>query len=116
MAAASRYFGTYSLGFYKSLYFAKTYPTFMDEFSLGNAAIYVTLATSSAVVGGKLSDKLEPYDLRAKSYLCMACCTLSAPLILACLLKQDDFWFSLGMLGAHYVVSEIWISPSITML
>jgi nitrate/nitrite transporter NarK len=116
MAATSRFFGTYSLGFYKPLYFAKTYPTFIDEFSLGNAAIYVLFATSSALIGGKLSDKLEPYDLRSKSYLCMACCGLSAPLLLGSLLNQDDFWFSLGLLGAHYVISEIWISPSITML
>ena len=85
MAAASRYLGAYSVGFFKPLFFAKTYPNFIDEFSIGNAAIYVLLATSSAVIGGKLSDKFESVDLRSKSYLCMACSGLSAPLMIASL-------------------------------
>jgi hypothetical protein len=56
MAATSRFFGAYCIGFYKPLFFAKTFPTYIDEFSLGNAFIYITLATTSALVGGSLSD------------------------------------------------------------
>jgi hypothetical protein len=55
----SRLFGGYCVAFYKPLYFAKVYPNFVDEFSIGNAFIYVVIATASALIGGQLSDKYE---------------------------------------------------------
>lgn len=116
MGATIRYIGTYSVGFYKPLYFAKVFPNFVDEFSIGNALIYVGIATSSALIGGQISDRFESKSFRTKSYLCIASALLATPAMVLCCTSQDDFWFSLKTLGAHYAVSEIWIAASITML
>ena len=51
-ANMTRMFGSFCVAFYKPLYFAKVYPNFVDEFSIGNAFIYVVIATISALVGG----------------------------------------------------------------
>ena len=55
----SRLFGAYCVAFYKPLFFAKVYPNFVDEFSIGNALIYIVIATASALIGGQLSDRYE---------------------------------------------------------
>jgi hypothetical protein len=93
--ATVRYIGTYSVGFYKPLYFAKVFPGFVDEFSIGNALIYVAIATSSALIGGQLSDRLESKSLRTKSYLCMTSALLACPAMVLCTTHQDDFWFTM---------------------
>ena len=67
----ARLFGSFCVAFYKPLYFAKVYPNFVDEFSIGNAFIYCVIATASALIGGQLSDKYEKKSYRIKSYLCM---------------------------------------------
>jgi hypothetical protein len=50
------------------------------------------------------------------SYIAIGSAALSAPAMAAALLVQDDFWFSLTMLGVYYTFAEGWTSPSITML
>ena len=104
------------MAFYKPLYFAKVYPNYVDEFSIGNAFIYVVIATSSALIGGLLSDKYEEKSYRIKSYLCMASGLLACPALVACCTFQDNFWFSLEMSALHYVFSELFIAPGVTML
>ena len=58
-ASTIRGMGTNCIGFYKPLYFANVYPNFVDEFSIGNAFIYIFFASTGALAGGYLSDKYE---------------------------------------------------------
>ena len=115
-ATTARMFGSYCVAFYKPLYFAKVYPNFVDEFSIGNAFIYVGIATFSALIGGYLSDKYEDKSYRFKSYLCMISGFFACPAIVACAVYQNDFWFSLEMSALHYIFAELLIAPSITMI
>ena len=54
-----RAIGTNCIGFYKPLYFSNVYPNFVDEFSIGNAGVYIFIASTGALIGGYLSDKYE---------------------------------------------------------
>lgn len=46
----------------------------------------------------------------------MASGLFACPALVACTLYQNDFWFSLEMSALHYVFSELFIAPSITMI
>jgi hypothetical protein len=54
-----RAIGTNCIGFYKPLFFSNVYPNNVDEFSIGNAFVYIFFASSGALIGGYLSDKFE---------------------------------------------------------
>lgn len=108
--------GAYCIGLYKPLYFSKVYPEFIDEFSIGNALVYGVIATFSSLLGGYISDKFEGKTYKTMSYLCIGSTLLATPAMMAVLLVQDDFYFSLTMMGLYYVISETWISPGITQL
>ena len=98
------------------LYFANVYPENIDEFATGNAFIYAVIGTASAIIGGILSDKLESTTYWAKSGIIGLSTLMCTPLMAVCLLKQDDFQFSMVMLALHFGLSELWFPPLITML
>lgn len=115
-AAAIRSLGTYAILFYKPLYFANVYPQYIDESSVGNGLAYAFLGMSSALLGGQLSDRLESKSRYSKSAIVCAATLLACPPIAAGILQQDNFWFSLVMMGVHHLFAEAWYSPSLTML
>ena len=116
IASATRAIGTNCIGFYKPLFFANIYPEYVDQFSIGNAGVYVFFASTGALLGGYLSDKYEEKNYMTKAYICSGSTAIALPFISLCFLNQDNFWFSFGMMCCHYAISESWISPSITML
>lgn len=85
LASATRAIGTNSLGFYKPLYFTNIYPEYIDQFSIGNAAVYVTFAAVGAYIGGLLSDKFEEKQSLTKSWICAGSTALALPFISLCL-------------------------------
>jgi len=115
-ASTIRGMGTNCIGFYKPLFFSNVYPNFVDEFSIGNAAIYIVFASSGALAGGYLSDKYEDKQPLTKSWICAGSTAITLPFMVLCLTQQDSFWFSFAMMCGHYSLSESWISPSLTML
>ena len=92
------------------------YPEHSQEFSVGNAACYIFAATVSLNVGGWLSDKYEDSQPLAKSWICAGSTALALPFITLCLTRQDDFYFSFGMMWIHYLFSGGWDSSSLVML
>ena len=108
--------GNNCIGFYKPLYFSNVYPNNVDDFAFGNAFMYVFIASFGALAGGYLSDKYEDEQARIKSWIAAGSSAISLPFIVTCLTVQDNFWFSYGMMCCHYLISESWLSPSITML
>ena len=78
--------------------------------------MYVFIASFGALAGGYISDKYEDDQAKIKSWIAAGSSAISLPFIVTCLTVQDNFWFSYGMMCCHYLISESWLSPSITML
>lgn len=110
-----RFGGYFSLLFYIPIAFAKIYPENINEFSTINAFIDIVLANGSALLGGYLSDKLEKDTYWIKPGLTMGASLISGPLICAGLLKQDDFYFSISLLALHFLFSQSFEAPALTM-
>ena len=111
-----RYGGYFCLLFYIPIAFTKTYPENINEFSQLNAFIDIVVANGSALLGGYLSDKLEKDSYWAKPAIVMGTTLISGPLICAGLLTQDNFNFSIAMLGLHFLFAQSFEAPSLTML
>lgn len=88
----------------------------MDEFSLLNAVLASVLCFSSALIGGYLSDKYQTDDPLTKSRICILSSLGAAPFITLSFLINDNFWASILMLAANYLIAEAWSAPTITML
>ena len=98
------------------IYFTKTYPDHISDFSTYNAIIDIVIANCSALAGGLLSDRLEKDSYYAKPAIIIVSSLISGPLICAGLLRQDNFDFSMFMLGLHFVFAQAFESPGLTML
>lgn len=70
----------------------------------------------SNLIAGRISDKLERVNYRAKSYITSLMCLLCAPLCALCFLVQTSFYFSMGMFFLIYLLSEGWMGPSVAMI
>lgn len=116
IACFARAIGTNSLAYYSAIYFTQIYPDYTAEFGIANAAVYVFVASLSSLAGGFLADKLTDSNKLNKSYICAGSTALALPLISFALLKQDDFLLAYTALAVHYVFSEAWVSPSLSML
>jgi nitrate/nitrite transporter NarK len=110
-----RFFGGYSLAFFKPTYFLEIYPTRDSDVSVINAVMASVLCFISALAGGILSDKYHENKM-TKAYICILSSLISAPALAICFYKQDNFTLSVSMLGINYLFAEAWGSPAITML
>lgn len=104
------------MAFYKPIFFANLYPKFVDEFSVGNGLTYAVLGMGSALIGGQLADRLESKSRYTKPAIICAATLLACPPVAAGMLCQDDFWFSLSMMGLYHLFAEAWYASSLTML
>ena len=112
-----RFFGGYAIGFFMPKYFGKVYPTFKDQYSIGNAFVVSICGFISALTGGVVSDKLENNkNYMGKAYVCMFAGIMGLPTIAGCTLIQGNFWVSLSSLGLEYLFAECWVGPAITMV
>ena len=111
-----RYIGFFCLLFYMPIYFTKTYPERVSDFSQYNALIEIFLANISALMGGLLSDKFEKETYYSKPAIVIGSAVISGPIMCLGLLEPDNFAFSMWMVGLHFVFSQAFESPGITML
>lgn len=111
-----RYIGFFCNLFYVPIFFTRTYPDQISDYSFYNGIIYILIANISSLTGGVLSDKLEKDTYWAQPGIIMATTVISGPILITGLLNQDDFNFSLSMLALHYLFSQAFESPSLTML
>ena len=81
-----------------------------------NAFILLVPAAISALGGGFLSDKLEGKSPMVKSYIVIFSNILSAPFAYLAFMNTDNFWFSTSMISLHWLISEAWYAPNMTML
>ena len=99
------------------LYFLGVYPSYSSEYSYLNAFVVSVCGFISAITGGIISDKYEQKGyLRTKAYVCMFCSSMGIPTIILCTKFQNNFNFSIVMLGLEYLFAEGWISPAMTMV
>lgn len=103
VANSIRYIGFFCLLFYMPIFFTKTYPDRVNDFSQYNAIIDIIVANFSALIGGFLSDRLEKDTYYAKPGIIITSTLISGPIICAGLLQQDNFNFSIAMLGLHFI-------------
>lgn len=117
IAGSFRFFGGYAIGFYMPSYFGKIYSEYSDQYSILNSFVVAFCGLVSALSGGYISDYFENKgNYMAKANVCIAAGVLGIPTIALCTLYQENFYFSIGMLGAEYLVAESWGSPAITMI
>ena len=76
-----RYMGFFCLLFYMPIYFTKTYPERVSDFSTYNALIEIFLANFSALLGGLLSDKFESETYYSKPAIIIISSLVSGPII-----------------------------------
>lgn len=73
------------------------------------------IANVSTLTGGILSDKLEKDTYYAKPGIIIISSIIAAPIIIAGLLRQDSFEFSIACLALHFVFSQAFETNSLTM-
>lgn len=84
IAAAFRFFGGYSIGFFIQLYFLGIYESYKDTYSYLNAILISSCGLISTVAGGVISDKYEKRgNYKMKSYVCMFAGIMGIPTIMA---------------------------------
>ena len=99
------------------MYFLEVYKDYAIQYSYLNAIAISACGFISALIGGIISDKYENKGLyKMKANICIFAGILGIPAIALCTLVQNNFWFSITMLGVQYLVAECWIGPSITMV
>ena len=92
------------------------YPEAGATFNLVNAFICLVPASLSALAGGYLSDKLQKQSPMIKPQIVMLSNLLSVPFAYLAFTCTDNFWFSTYMIMAHWLLSEAWYAPNMTML
>lgn len=118
IAGTFRFFGGYAIGFFMPNYFGTIYgDKHQNEYSILNSIVVSFCGFMSALVGGIVSDHYYKKGIyRSKAYICIFCGVMGVPTIAACLLLQNNFYLSIGMLALEYLVAEGWVGPAITMV
>jgi len=123
IAAACRFFGGYSIGFFGASYFNKNWPDKKNTYGFLNALVVSICGFTSAIAGGYISDASEKKGIyMSKAYVCMAGTSLAIPFVCLCYLfrgfENDDtnFYVALVSLALEYLFAECWIGPAITMI
>ena len=86
MGGSLRFFGGYSLAFYKPTYFQSVYPAYDQQFSLINAIMASVLCFISALAGGLLSDMYRVNKM-SKACICIFSSLVAAPALFLCFEK-----------------------------
>lgn len=71
---------------------------------------------TSGLLGGLVSDRWGKITPMMKSYVCCIGNLLAMPMFIIAMLLKDNFWLSVSLIGARYLVGETWKSPNITMI
>jgi uncharacterized membrane protein len=70
----------------------------------------------SSISCGLISDKYEKKNLMTKALVCIAGSAIAIPAIMSCTLVTSSFYWCLASIALKFIVSEGWLSPSVTMM
>jgi predicted MFS family arabinose efflux permease len=117
LAAISRYFAGYAIGYYMPSYFQQNWVDKKTQYSSLNAIVVSLCGFMSALLGGLISDHYSKKGLHmSKAYVCIGGSLLGIPTILLCTLSNDNFYLAMFGLALEYFFAECWIGPAITMV
>ena len=116
LAGMFRYFETFSVLYFAPSFFMRVYPEFKVAFGYQYALIMAICGFISSIVCGLISDKYEKKSLMTKALVCIAGSVIGIPAIMSCTLVTNNFYWCLASIALKFIVSEGWLSPSITMM
>lgn len=88
----------------------------MEDFSYLNALALLVGGVLSNLICGTISDKYDEHNYNVKTYVQMASSFLGIPTSMGVFLVTGNFYVSMASLFLKYMLSEGWISPSISMI
>jgi len=114
LGGAFRFWQMTIMSFYCVTYF--NYYNKRNLFGILNALVILGGGLTSSLVVGKLSDKYEKVNYRAKSYLATLLSAIAVPLFMALYLQHYNFYVSLVILFLENLLCEGWMAPCIAMI
>lgn len=116
LAGSLRMVVMFAADYFLPLFFLLSFPEFKTQFSLLYGLISIVLGFTSVMSGGILADKLGAKNPAAYAKICQVASILGWPCMMICLLFSSNFYLSIGMIGAKYLLGEFFWSPNITMM
>jgi hypothetical protein len=116
LAGSLRMVVMFAADYFLPLFFLLSFPDFKTQFSLLYGLISIVLGFTSVMSGGILADKLGAKNPAAYAKICQVASILGWPFMMICLLFSSNFYLSIGMIGAKYLLGEFFWSPNITMM
>lgn len=112
---ALRFCAGFGLGVWKAPFYLGKFPEAAANFSVLNACIVGGVGATSALLGGRLADRLASRSASpdAARMLVPACGSLLAAPLLYAALAQDTLPASLGFLFLEYLAAECWLGPTV---
>lgn len=114
-ASAVRFMAGFSIGIWAAPYFRAQFPDSAAEYAVINAFVVGVGGVTSSLLGGFLTDKFAPSDIRYKAWVPMAGCLLAVP-TWAAVVSAGDFRIAMACLFAEYIVAECWFGPAVSIL
>ena len=111
-----RFFGGYAFIYYNPSFFTLNFPDYSEQFAATNAILTASLSFISGMAGGYIGDNVRKNDPMTKAYLCSFASLLSAPFLFVAYFISKNFWVSMAMVGANYLIGEGWSSSCFAML
>jgi len=112
LAGFFRFFGGYSLGFLSAEFFEHRYPDNTKAYSFMGAFVVIGGGLPASILGGYLSDKLEPKIGSIKGLIAGVGALAAVPFILIAYAWQPGFWGSIWSYYVAYFLAEMWYGPS----
>jgi sugar phosphate permease len=114
-STAVRFSAGFGIGLWSAPYFRAAFPDFAVQYSVTNAFVVASGGFLSSLLGGYLSDRFTPVDVRARAWVPMAGSMLAAPMWAAVMLS-GSFYGAMGCLFVEYLVAECWFGPTVAIL
>jgi heme/copper-type cytochrome/quinol oxidase subunit 3 len=115
-AGMFRYWETFSVLYFVPAFFLRVYPEHKVVFGFYYALIMAFCGFISSIGCGLISDKYEKKNLKTKSLVCIIGSLIGIPAIMSCTLVTSSFYWCLASIAIKFLVSEGWLSPSVTMM
>jgi MFS family permease len=116
IAGMLRKMENFAASYYLPAFFQRVYPSFKMEYSLYNGLIIATFGFLSNLISGIICDKLSEKSKMSKAWVCILGGLSAIIPIGLCCLTTGNFYLSLFFMAVKLLLSEGWVSPSITMI
>ena len=110
-----RFFGGYSLGFLSGGFYEAKFPEYSNgssTYAIMNAVVVIGGGLPASMLGGYLSDKLEPRFGSVKGLIAGLGALTAVPFIVIAYSISDNFWVSIFSYYIAYFLAEMWYGPS----